>query len=365
MKARRPSSDEPEAGSLGGRALLVGAVVFAGAATALLVLTDQEKWLRLGIVAGLWAALTGAFLAARYRRQLSDQREALAERQRIYELELEREIAARREHELTVEAEAKRKAEEAARDDLAALRGELANLRQTLEGLIAGEFMVERYALQAEASRIRSLGEDRSLSVRRDVKHLPAAQGQQVNMVVPPAGREGETEFIDRVREVHQTARREQPPVRPEPRVADPRPQAQPRQPERVTPDRVKPGAQAPRQPHPAEMSDRWFLPDGPADPQQQPPQPPPQQRRTEQPRRQEPQRPADPAPTRRSVPVSREAGEQQWGTSREQPTPVARHLDPASASHPEMPPIRRPDPGPASRPDSAPGRRPVPTSAN
>src|SRR6266498_2230450 len=166
MNARRDSSDEPEAGLFGGRALLIGAVVFAAAATGLLVLTDQQKWLRLGIVAALWAALTGAFLAARYRKQLSDQRDTAAERQEIYELELEREVAARREHELTVEAEARRKAEEASRDDIAALRNELANLRQSLESLMGGEFLVERYALQAEATRMRSL-EDRSLAMRR------------------------------------------------------------------------------------------------------------------------------------------------------------------------------------------------------
>ena len=165
MTARRDSSDGPEAGSFGGRALLIGAVVFAAAATGLLVLTDEQKWLRLGIVAALWAALTGAFLAARYRRQVTDQREVPAERQQIYELELEREIAARREHELEVEAEAKRKAEEAARDDIAALRDELQNMRQTLESLLGGEFLVERYALRAESTRMRSLGEDRSLAV--------------------------------------------------------------------------------------------------------------------------------------------------------------------------------------------------------
>ena len=118
MSARRDSADEPEAGSSGGRALLVGAVVFAAAATGLLVLSDQEKWLRLGIVAALWAALVGAFLAAKYRRQLADQRDAAADRQQIYELELEREVAARREYELEVDAEAKRQAEEESRDDI-------------------------------------------------------------------------------------------------------------------------------------------------------------------------------------------------------------------------------------------------------
>lgn len=335
MNAGRDSSDEPEAGLFGGRALLIGAVALAAAATGLLILTDQQKWLRLGIVAALWAALTGAYIAARYRRQLTDQREAAEERQELYELELEREVAARREHELTVEAEARRKADEQSRDDIAALRDELTNLRQTLEGLMGGEVLVERYALQAEATRMRSLGDDRALPVRRDVKHLSAAQ--PANIVVPPMIREAETELIERVREVHQKPRREQPAARSEPRVVESGPASVPRQserpprPKRPTSEPVKPTAQPasrhePRYEHPAEVSDRWFMPDGLLD--DAPPQPP---RRSEQPRRQEPQRPADPPPTpapRR--PSNWDTGEQEWGPSWEKreeprrPDPVA-----------------------------------------
>jgi hypothetical protein len=446
MNARRDSAEGPGAGSFVGRVLLVGAIVFAATATGLLVLTEEQRWLRLGIVAALWAALTGAFLAARYRRQLTDQRDAAAERQQIYELELEREIAARREHELEVEAEAKRKAEETSRDDIAALRAELQNMRQTLESLLGGEFLVERYALRAESTRMRSLPEDRALSMRRDVKHLPAAQANPVEVVVPQVMREAETEMIERIREVHQKPRREQPQSRPEPRVADSRPPSVPRRPERPgrtdrpTPEPVMPGAaqaglaggrpestgtrmepavvrpestgsrmepavvrpestgtrmepavvrpestgsrmepavmrpepapkrpepagprpgaprmspepagmrpeppgvrptgvrpepaqpgrpaqpaaarQAPEGPHPAEVSDRWFVPDGLAGSTPQP--------RSEQPRRQEPQRPSD--PPRRAAP-GWDDGEQEWAPSwetrrQEQPADAGR----------------------------------------
>jgi hypothetical protein len=327
MNARRDSSDGPEAGSFGGRALLVGAVVFGAAATGLLVLTDQEKWLRLGIVAALWAALIGAFLAARYRRQLADQREGAAERQEIYELELEREIAARREHELTVEAEAKRKAEEERRDDIAALKAELQNMRETLESLLGGEFLVERYALRAESTRMRSLPEDRALAVRRDVKHLPAASAK--NVAAPPVVREAETELIERVREVHQKSQR-----RPEQRAADSRPPSVPRgperpRPERPTPEPVQPTAQpAQRREHPAEVSDRWFVPDGLADAGPQP------ARRSEQPRRKEQPRPADLPPPRRPNPNWEDTGEQEWAPSWEKrqeprfPESAAGHHD-------------------------------------
>ena len=116
MTARTETEDESPPGSYVGRALLVAAVVLAVGATGVLIISDELKWLRLGIVAALWAALAGAFLAARYRRQIADQEEAAAERQERYELELEREVAARREYELEVTAEAKRLTEDAARD---------------------------------------------------------------------------------------------------------------------------------------------------------------------------------------------------------------------------------------------------------
>src|ERR1700741_1467329 len=142
MTARRDSFDEPGHGSFGGRLLLLAAVVLAVGATAVLVLSDDQKYLRLGIIAGLWAALAGAFVAARYRRQVAEREDDAAERQERYELELEREIAARREHELVVEAEARRKAEEAARDDISALRAELHGLRSTLQTLLGGDYLV-------------------------------------------------------------------------------------------------------------------------------------------------------------------------------------------------------------------------------
>jgi hypothetical protein len=355
MNARRDSSDEPEAGSSGGRVLLAGAVLFALAATGLLVLTDEQKWLRLGIVAALWAALAGAFVAAKYRRQVADQREAAAERQKIYELELEREVAARREYELEVAAEAKRQAEEEARDDIAVLRDELQKMRQTLESLLGGEFLVERYALRAESTRMRSLGDDRSIAVNGDVKRLPAARSEQPDIVVPPVVREAETELIERIREVHHKPRREpvreQPPHRPEPKVAEPRPPSvsrrpeRPARPDRPTPEPVKPAkrpepvppAAAARQQerptrfveHPAEVSDRWFVPDGLGDSGPIPaPAPAPRrqepQRRAEQPRRPEPKRPADPPPPPRRAAPGWDDSEPEWApsweTRREEP---------------------------------------------
>lgn len=345
MNARRDSSDEPAAGSSGGRALVVGAVVFALAATALLVLTDELRWLRLGIVAALWAALVGAFVAARYRRQVADQREAAADRQKVYELELEREVAARREYELEVAAEAKRRAEEDSRDDIAELRGELQRMRQTLESLLGGEFLVERYALRAESTRMRSLPDDRSL-VRKDLKRLAPAVNAEPDLV-PPVVREAETELIERIREVHHKPRREpQREVREvrEVQRAEPRSQKSQemrpvRRADRPTPEPVTP---KPRPEHPAEVSDRWFVPDGlgdtPPPPSRPKPEPVPQRRTEALPRRAadaQPQRPAEPTPRRAPAAAAWDEGDSEWQPTWEQsgyhqPAPQAPAHDPA-----------------------------------
>lgn len=340
MNARRDSSDEPEAGPSSGRALLVGAVAFAAVATALLVLSDQQKWLRLGIVAALWAALVGAFLAAKYRRQLADQRDAGADRQAIYELELEREVAARREYELEVAAAAKQQAEETSREDITALRGELESLRQTLESLLGGEFLVERYALRAESTRMRSLPEDRSL-MRNDLKRLPSAQPREDP--IPAIVREAETDLIERIREVHHKPRTVQPQrqeprqePRPEPRQEsrqEPRPETRPptlpRRAERPartewpTPEPVQPLKRAePVQParmveHPAELSDRWFVPDGIGDGP-----PPPQPRRPDPQTTDAGQRPrqVEPEP---SMPFGTTAEQTSWLAQYNKPQPA------------------------------------------
>uniref|UniRef100_UPI00055170E1 DUF6779 domain-containing protein n=1 Tax=Actinokineospora inagensis TaxID=103730 RepID=UPI00055170E1 len=145
----------PARGSQAARALLFAALGLALASTAVLVLSDSVRWLRLGVVAALWAALAGAFLAARYRRQVADRADEAAHLHQVYETELEREVAARREYEVEFEATTRRKVEQEAADDLAALRDELQGLRKTLESLLGGEVLVERFALHAEATRMR------------------------------------------------------------------------------------------------------------------------------------------------------------------------------------------------------------------
>jgi hypothetical protein len=150
-----PASDfEPATRSSSGRLLLGGGLVLAVGAAGVLVLSDDQRLLRLGVLAALWAALVGAFVAAKYRGKATERDDKVADLQAMYELELEREIAARREYEARLESEIRSQVEEQSRDDVAELRDELRSLRQTLETLLGGEVLVERVALQARATRM-------------------------------------------------------------------------------------------------------------------------------------------------------------------------------------------------------------------
>ncbi|MGH3899696.1 MAG: DUF6779 domain-containing protein [Pseudonocardiaceae bacterium] len=133
-----------------GRVLMLGTVVLAVAAAAVLAAGAQDaRLLRLGLVAALWAALLGAFAAARKRREINSDASQVDELRTVYQLELEREVAARREHTLTVERELREQTEQT---EIAALRAELAAMRANLEKLMSRDPLVERVALRAESA---------------------------------------------------------------------------------------------------------------------------------------------------------------------------------------------------------------------
>jgi hypothetical protein len=234
MTGRGASEDDEQQdhGRGSGRLLLVAALTLALGAAAVLVLSDNARWLRLAVVAALWAALVGAFLAARYRKQISEREDEVADLQSVYELELEREIAARREYELEVEAETRKRVQDEAKDDLDALRGELRALRENLEALLGGEVLVERVALRAESTRMRALSDQSRLMAvgdKRIINAGPAVPVTKKAAEAPQVERVERTELIERVNVNVDTSRKDQV-RRPEPARPEPvrREQAQP-----------------------------------------------------------------------------------------------------------------------------------------
>ncbi|WP_326566750.1 DUF6779 domain-containing protein [Amycolatopsis rhabdoformis] len=199
-------------GRLLGRPWLVVGFVLAIGATLALVLSDDLRFLRLGIVAALWAALIGAFLAVRYRKHAAHSEDAVAEAQAVYELELEREIAARREYELEIEAETREAADVQSREELDALRAEVSALRESLQSLFGGEVLLERVALTAQATRMRSLNDDQRLvsagSESKNGNGKKPAQLMAPKKPVVEVGNDRPTELMDRVLDTPGTRRK-------------------------------------------------------------------------------------------------------------------------------------------------------------
>lgn len=120
-----------------GWALLTVLLVLAIAASCALVFTSRIELLRLAVILSLWAAVVGAFVSVTYRRQSDLDQAKARDLKTVYNLQLDREIAARREYELNVEAHLRRELAHEARaqvnDEVVALRAELAALRTNLE----------------------------------------------------------------------------------------------------------------------------------------------------------------------------------------------------------------------------------------
>ncbi|NKY29142.1 DUF6779 domain-containing protein [Nocardia gamkensis] len=137
--------------------LFVGVLILLGlVASVFLIFSNSVEFVRVGLVAALWAAAIGALAATKYRKEATIDKAKVRDLQTVYELQLEREVTARREYELGVEARVR---EEVGADaaELAALRAELTVLRQSLQRLFDGDLPTDRPALRADATRIQEL----------------------------------------------------------------------------------------------------------------------------------------------------------------------------------------------------------------
>ncbi|HEY6749441.1 MAG TPA: DUF6779 domain-containing protein, partial [Mycobacteriales bacterium] len=145
---------------------LAVAVVVALASTAAVVISDDPQTLRLAVVGALWAFVLAAFAAPRRPVEADGDRPGTEiELRRTYEIELEREVAARREYELQLEVYLRRELERGLAEDVAALRDEVGRMRGEMMDRLDGELRMERIettrlvggslrALQDEARRL-------------------------------------------------------------------------------------------------------------------------------------------------------------------------------------------------------------------
>ena len=321
--------------------LLTVLLVLAILASSALVFTDRVELLKLAVILALWAAVVAAFVSVIYRRQSDLDQAKARDLKLVYDLQLDREISARREYELTVETELRRELASELRaqaaDEVAALRAELAALRTNLEILFDTD-LAHRPAIETDRTTVRAAGR---VTARRldisDVEVTDIRTEESPIIDVPAVPHPPEAEWVDpggahrlssqpvSVPEQNRRRRRrtEEPPRRPPAPPRRPAPESRPAEP--------PPSAWAP-------------------------PPPPPTMP------------PLTPSPTIDQPAATRRPGEQPNGW---QPAPAEGQWIPAGApgsnwvapqgNNPVPEPEKKPEPETAPAPDTAPeyvGRR-------
>ncbi|MCV7346941.1 DUF6779 domain-containing protein [Mycolicibacterium rhodesiae] len=198
--------------------LLTVLLVLAIAASSALVFTTRVELLKLAVILSLWAAVIGAFVSVMYRRQSDIDAARARDLKLVYDLQLDREISARREYELSVESHLRRELASELRaqaaDEVAALRAELAALRANLEMMFDAD-LGDRPALEG----------DRTADWTRDTTTMPPVPGRVESSRITPvrpedtASRTAENPIIDVPEEPLVSSQPEQPqrPEQPEP----------------------------------------------------------------------------------------------------------------------------------------------------
>ncbi len=133
----KPGATAGEGRSASSVAQIAMAVLFVLAivATIVMVFSNNDLWMRIGLLAALWSALVGALLVARDRRAAQQAAEREADLKRVHALELESEVAARREGEHNLREELREELRAEHDESLESLRVEVVALRSQLEQL--------------------------------------------------------------------------------------------------------------------------------------------------------------------------------------------------------------------------------------
>ncbi|WP_265742460.1 DUF6779 domain-containing protein [Gordonia liuliyuniae] len=251
-------------------------IVLALAASLLMVFSDDlSMQATLAVIAALWAAVIGAVLVTKYRRQADTAENRTRDLRLVYELQLEREIAARRQYESDVESSIRHELADEANHELDELKAQVLALRSSLEQLLGKPLPESRIAIGLERPRELGAGLTAAASYA-DVADDHAAAERDFASTAPQAenGRHV-PEQADEPTPVEMTEII--PVVTDDPAAVEPDPAAE-QEPEpgpEPEPEREPEQEQAPR-PAPPQWRPQAQRPPAPAPQQQRYPQPPP-----------------------------------------------------------------------------------------
>ncbi|MGC4935508.1 DUF6779 domain-containing protein [Gordonia sp. DT30] len=177
------STETRRTGRSVGQWLLGLLIVLALAASILMIFSNNLSVAgTLAVVAALWAAVIGAILVTRFRKQAETAEAKSRDLRLVYELQLEREIAARRQYELDVETTIRKEISAESGTELTALKEQVVSLRASLERLLGESLPDDQVALPNERLRELAsglggggLGPDRYGTSYGDLGHGSAA----------------------------------------------------------------------------------------------------------------------------------------------------------------------------------------------
>ncbi|MFT4200180.1 DUF6779 domain-containing protein [Gordonia sp. (in: high G+C Gram-positive bacteria)] len=196
-----------------GQWLLGLLIVLALIASCLMIWSKQLSVpASIAVIAALWAAVLGAIGITRFRRQAEVAEARSRDMRLVYELQLEREIAARRQYEMDIEAQIRSEVAAEANHELQELQAQIASLRASLESMMGHPLPEERVALPNErlrelASSMPTYEPDDSVLAATDFASTAPPAGEGRHVPPPEGGQADWTEIIPVVEDA-----REQPP---------------------------------------------------------------------------------------------------------------------------------------------------------
>lgn len=176
QKAAAGGAEQTDGQNSGPRVLMVLLVVLALIASILMLFLDSDLWLKIAVIAALWAAFLGIVLVSKYSSALRAEQKRVNTLERAHRAEMEREVAGYQQREAALKENYTRQLRNQRDEHLEQLRHELISLRAQLAEMSGEELDDEQTAVRARAERIIEL--DRGGQQPADRRYRTGTAGQ-------------------------------------------------------------------------------------------------------------------------------------------------------------------------------------------
>lgn len=194
-------AEQTDGQNSGPRVLMVLLVVLALIASILMLFLDSDLWLKIAVIASLWAAFLGIVLVSKYSSALRAEQKRVNTLERAHRAEMEREVAGYQQREAALKENYTRQLRNQRDEHLEQLRHELISLRAQLAEMSGEELDDEQTAVRARAERIIEL--DRGGQQPADRRYQSGKAGQ--------AGQQGQPQSAQSEQAKKRAARSSQP----------------------------------------------------------------------------------------------------------------------------------------------------------